>query len=129
MNWMNGLGVSLLEKGLDGTWARQVATLDNLGNYETPNYKKKVVSFESQLQAAMEDRRPTTRTERANAVRATSPMTGVDRTLTLRDDGNNVDVEAENISLARAQLQYSTYTQQLNSYFTRLRTAINGAAR
>lgn len=129
MNWMNGVSTSLLEKGLDGTWTRQKATQANLANYETPGYKKLVVDFGSQLRDALTDRKNRTSSERARDVLSADPVVSVERTLTLRADGNNVDIEEEGVELARAQIQYAEYTRQLSDHFTRLRNAISGTSR
>jgi len=47
-----------------------------------------------------------------------------DNKTTMRHDGNNVDVEAENVALARNIVYYYTLTEQMNSEFARLGMAI-----
>lgn len=53
-----------------------------------------------------------------------SPVVSQNDDLTMRMDGNNVDVEAENVALARNTIYYYTLTQQMNSEFSRLGMAI-----
>lgn len=53
-----------------------------------------------------------------------SPVVSKNDNLTMRMDGNNVDVEAENVALARNTIYYYTLTEQMNSEFTRLGMAI-----
>lgn len=129
MNWLDSVSTSLLQKGLDGTWARQNATLNNLSNYETPGYKRQYVTFEEELREAALSRKGDSLRERVSNIKDTSPFTGTDERLTLRADGNNVDIEEENVELARAQLQFATYTRQLSDHFSRLRYAISGGTK
>ena len=53
-----------------------------------------------------------------------SPVVSQNDDLTMRMDGNNVDVEAENVALARNTIYYYTLTEQMNSEFSRLGMAI-----
>ncbi len=53
----------------------------------------------------------------------TAQVTKNDKT-NMRYDGNNVDVEAENVALARNTVYYYTLTEQINSEFARLGMAI-----
>ena len=53
-----------------------------------------------------------------------SPVVSQNDDLTMRMDGNNVDVEAENVALARNTIYYYTLTEQMNSEFARLGMAI-----
>lgn len=61
---------------------------------------------------------------RAQALADVSPVVLKNDNLTMRMDGNNVDVEAENVALARNTIYYYTLTEQMNSEFTRLGMAI-----
>jgi flagellar basal body rod protein FlgC len=49
-----------------------------------------------------------------------SPVVIQNNNSTMRMDGNNVDIEAENVELARNTIYYYTLTEQINSEFTRL---------
>jgi flagellar basal-body rod protein FlgB len=40
-------------------------------------------------------------------------------------DGNNVDIESENVKMAQNSLYYNTLMEKLNSELRRLRTAIS----
>ncbi|HWR21896.1 MAG TPA: flagellar basal body protein [Feifaniaceae bacterium] len=53
-----------------------------------------------------------------------SPVVSQNDDLTMRMDGNNVDIEAENVALARNTIYYYTLTEQMNSEFARLGMAI-----
>jgi flagellar basal-body rod protein FlgB len=128
MNWLDSVSSSLLTKSLDGLWARQQAIQENIANYETPGYKKKTVSFEEELANAISNRKQT-RLETIQKVKQTGISERIVEEENLRADGNNVDVDKENIELARAQLQYSMAIRQLNDYYSRLRIAITGGVK
>ena len=44
---------------------------------------------------------------------------------TMRLDGNNVDIDAENAELAKNEIYYNTLVEKINSEFSRLKMAIN----
>lgn len=129
MGWMDNVSMNLLEKSMDGLWDRQKAISDNIANYETPGYKKKYVSFEQELERALTDPDNKTKSDKVADIRDSKAFTGVVKDETMRNDGNNVDIEEENIELARAQLQFSLVTMRLNGKFSSLRYAISGGAR
>ncbi|MEG2813229.1 MAG: flagellar basal body rod protein FlgB [Oscillospiraceae bacterium] len=129
MNWMDNVSMNLLEKSMDGLWDRQKAISDNIANYETPGYKKKYVTFEQELKNALYDKKNDTRKEMVTDIRNSKAFTGVIKDETMRNDGNNVDIESENVELARTQLQFSLATMRLNGKFSSLRYAISGGAR
>ncbi|MEG2428969.1 MAG: flagellar basal body rod protein FlgB [Oscillospiraceae bacterium] len=129
MNWMDNVSMNLLEKSMDGLWDRQKAISDNIANYETPGYKKKYVTFEQELKNALYDKKNDTRKEMVADIRNSKAFTGVIKDETMRNDGNNVDIESENVELARTQLQFSLATMRLNGKFSSLRYAISGGAR
>lgn len=123
MDWFNSLSTGLLQKNLDGLWLRQQVISDNIANMETPGYKSKVVSFEDELKEAL---------SASDARKAREILAGATPAVTetedesLRLDGNNVDVEAENIDLARTQLNYYLSLRSLSDEFSRLGIAITG---
>ncbi|HHZ01798.1 MAG TPA: flagellar basal body rod protein FlgB, partial [Tissierellia bacterium] len=43
----------------------------------------------------------------------------------MRLDGNNVDLEKENLQLAQTQLQYMYTVTEINSYFAKLKSVIS----
>lgn len=128
MNWLNSLSASLMNKSLDGTWIRQKAISDNIANFETPGYKRKYVTFEDELKKVLSQTN-LKKTEISNNIRNQKINMGVATDEVTRADGNGVNIEFENIELARAQLQYRAVSQQLSSQFARLRSAISGGAK
>lgn len=123
---MELLGNSFLlsEKVMNALWEKQRVIADNIANNDTPGYKSSYVTFEDELR---------TRLGRASGREAvqksieTSPVT-VHRSTTesARLDGNNVQVEAEYLELARTQLQFDYQVKAFNSDLAQLRTAVKG---
>ncbi|XOQ49343.1 MAG: flagellar basal body rod protein FlgB [Eubacteriales bacterium] len=127
MDWLNNVTSSLLSKDLDGLWVRQKEISNNLSNLETPGYKSRNVSFEDQLQSLMSNSYKNDM-EQINEINKVQPRTTISDDLSMRLDGNNVDVEKENIELARTQINYWYSLRTLSDYFARLKTAIDSKA-
>lgn len=125
MEWFSGVGLSLLQKSLDGLWTREQAISNNLANYETPNYKRQYVSFEEELIRQVEGNSGTG-LQTARAIQNSEIYLGQSENEMQREDGNSVDVTYENIEMARTQINYDYSSTVLNDYFSRLRTVING---
>lgn len=118
----NTLSASM-SKSLDGLWTRMEVTSDNIANFETPNYKRKVVSFEEQLSFAINNN--DSKADRVDDIRSTFATTREEVNERYRMDGNGVDLEEENLEMARATYQYMYAQRVLNDHYTRLKTAIN----
>lgn len=128
-------GVDLLQKGLDAAWLRNEVITNNIANAETPNYKSSSVKFETLFKSAIEDADGGFHTKRTRdkhlsfsddmMVDDVAAVVEKNSDSTMRMDGNNVDIEAENVELARNTIYYYTVTEQINSEFTRLSMAIN----
>ncbi len=120
---MNNTSMKLLEKSLDAVWLRQQVIANNIANAATPGYKSQHLEFEEllekQIQKAGADEKDV-----QNAVEKVEPRLIRDENTTTQEDGNNVDLDYENIEMARAQMQYSYLTSSLNSQINRLKYVI-----
>ncbi len=124
----NNVSLNLLTKNLDGLWLRQKITMDNIANYSTPGYKSKFVDFESQLRDKIEDilSNDNIKTSLLNdEIENSRVIVGENDSQSFRLDGNNVDLEKENLELAKTQLQYMYTVTEMNSYFSRLKSVIS----
>jgi flagellar basal-body rod protein FlgB len=132
----NDVTARLLEKALDGLSLRQKAITNNVANVDTPNFKSSEVTFEQDLQAAIRrgpasDELALTTTSdlhignsgRVNVDDVRPRSTQLLHT-SLRNDGNNVDIDREMTRLAETQLFFQTATQLVNVKFNQLKTAI-----
>ncbi|MBI3974215.1 MAG: flagellar basal body rod protein FlgB [Chloroflexi bacterium] len=130
----NDLATRALEKALDGLSLRAQAISNNVANVDTPNFKTSEVTFERDLQAALNRRPeglPLSRTDEQHigglmpiSVDRVQPKAVPILNSTLRNDGNNVDVDREMSRLAETQLSFQATTQLLNVKFRQLMQAI-----
>lgn len=121
---------AILQKALDGTWQRQRAISNNIANHETPGYKAIKVDFENSLGQEirkLENSIPTKEriTESLEALKDSEINVYSDESTSNRADGNNVDMELENIEMAKTQIQYQYLTRSMTDMFSRLRYAIS----
>ncbi len=121
---------AVLQKALDGVWQRQRAISNNIANYETPGYKAKKISFENTLDREVKNLAATGQS-RASIEDMKSKIDGLQFRQTdsdntsARADGNNVDLDAESIDMAKTQLQYQYLTRSFSDGIARLRYAIS----
>jgi flagellar basal-body rod protein FlgB len=123
----DSLTTAVLQRALDGAWQREKAVAANLANHETPGYKAIKVNFEDALDRAVRDRAAVSGRNYMSvleSVRDTDISVYEDRTYSERADASNVNLEEENIEMAKVQLQYDYLTRQITDTFSRLRYAI-----
>ncbi|NLK64191.1 MAG: flagellar basal body rod protein FlgB [Tissierellia bacterium] len=121
----NSVNLNLLNKTLDGLWLRQQTTMENIANYSTPGYKSKIVDFESLLSANLKNIYGKTSFDINEQIRSSKVIIEESDDLSMRLDGNNVDLEKENLQLAKTQLQYMYTITEINSYFSKLQSVIS----
>lgn len=119
-----------LQFALDGLATRQRVTASNVANVDTPRFKASAVRFETSLRRAI---------ERATApIKVDAPPLAEDRVAievvpvagtTLRNDGNNVDIDQEMVRLAQTQIGYSAVTQLVSGRLALLRSIITEGRR
>lgn len=127
MDFLTGNSVLLSQRGLDFLWKKQAATLDNIANDDTPNYKAKYVTFEEELRLKLNSvETGGTKSSFREQIINSKIKTKVSDNESARADGNNVNVDVESTELARTAIQYQYMLSSINSDFTRLRTAIKG---
>jgi flagellar basal-body rod protein FlgB len=136
MSWLFSSNLTLLERSLDAAALRNKAISNNIANVDTPGYKRSYVTFEETLQQALSSETLPTRkthekhldleTASASQVR---PQMHTDRSTSLRNDGNNVDIDVEMTNLAINQLQYNALVQRINGQFSKLKYAISEGKR
>ena len=126
MNLMFGNSISMTSKSLDFLWAKQLTIAHNLSNVDTPGYKSKYVTFEDEYQNRLKLARATGNASRTRSIIENSFYTVNETESSARLDDNNVNADAEEVEMARAQLQYQYVLQAINSDFSRLRSVIKG---
>lgn len=113
---LDRLANQAMESGMDALWMKVRAHTDNIANYSTPNYKAKRVDFHEVFESVSENQ------SGKMVLRAT---VSTDDDTEARVDGNNVNMEYEQLELWKAQAQYAALTQKINSDYANLRTVIN----
>ena len=124
--------IDMMQRGLSAAWTRNAIIRNNIANIETPGFKASVLEFESVLAKSLRGRGFVgTRTHEGHRALGTAnvdsvrPMIYQSRDLSMRADGNNVDIESENVRLARNSIFYNTLMEKMNSEIRRLRMAIS----
>jgi flagellar basal-body rod protein FlgB len=102
-----------IQAELDGLAARQRITAQNIANADTPGYLAGRVDFEDSLRNAIAQGDPT---QTQISTRTSLDATNV--------NGNNVNVDDENISMIDTGLRYQLATESMNNKFRILRDSI-----
>ncbi|MFL0195482.1 flagellar basal body rod protein FlgB [Clostridium sp. WILCCON 0269] len=118
---------TLLEKGLDAASERSKAISDNIANINTAGYKRKYVTFEESLKNSMYDLELKTDNERHIKLGSDygEIETKTDNSGSMRQDGNNVDIDVEEVNQAANTLMYNALVSQANSKLSMERYVIN----
>jgi flagellar basal-body rod protein FlgB len=131
-----GGNITVLENSLGAAALRQRVAANNIANVNTPGFKKSDVVFEDMLREAMTGNSASVqvRTHEKHLSKKKSfgeitPQIVTSTATAMRNDGNNVDVEAEMAQVAKTSLYYNALAQQLSSKFAALKTAMNQGGR
>lgn len=119
--------INVLDKAADASWLRNEALSNNIANATTPNYKRQDVAFESELRKALGDSRYQSMDSKVHNAKKSRlrPQVYTDYgDYSYRLDGNNVDIENENVMLAENQLKYQGLMASINQEFQNLETVI-----
>ncbi|KJR45790.1 Flagellar basal-body rod protein FlgB [Desulfosporosinus sp. I2] len=128
--WLDGPVLNVLQKGLEASSVRQQVLSNNVANIDTPNFKRSDVDFQAVLGTALGE------TSGVLPMKLTVPKhlrgleegngSGIvtDRETTLRNDGNNVDVDREMTYVAENGLYYNSLTRTISSQLGLLRMVL-----
>ena len=121
--------IDVLNSAANSTWLRNEVISSNIANVDTPNYKRKDVSFATYLNSALggTDYTTSTLTQRVKNVDLSNVNSTVytDNTdLSYRSDGNNVDIETENVELASNQIMYNALIDSMSNEFSRMKSVL-----
>ncbi len=119
--------VNVLDRAADASWLRNEAISNNISNVDTPGYKRQDVAFESVLKSALGRSRYETTDAKVADIKSNrlSPRVYTDyANYSYRLDGNNVDIENENVMLAENQLKYQGLITSINQEFANLKAVM-----
>ena len=108
----------VLEAGVQLSWMQQKLSTQNIANIETPGYKAKSLTFDGVLSAVNDN-------PNASEIRQINASVSTDDSLSLQPDGNNVNLEAESVSLYKAYAQYSTLLGRISGEFNKYNYVLN----
>jgi len=107
----------LLKKSLDASALRGKVIANNIANINTKNYKELSVSFEDTLNGNMNA--DTLKTDNSKHIQTASASGEIsvqrDENTSMRQDGNNVDIDLEMSNQAANELMYDALVSQVNS--------------
>ncbi len=113
-------------RALDAAAMRHQASAHNLANVNTANYKRQEVVFENRLTSALSRSKDSSGRTMGEAVSSVRPQLISINTTSSRPDGNNVDMEAENVNMAINTLKFEAISQNVGGFFAALKSVING---
>ena len=128
--WLDTPNLRILEKGLDATALRNRVLANNIANVDTPGYKRSDVDFEAILGAELgqESDRLALKTSSPRHLPGLESGQGnavvTDERGTMRNDGNNVDVDREMTRVAENTIQYNSTIRALSSQLAILRMVV-----
>ena len=104
--------VNVLTKAADASYQREAILANNISNVDTPGYKRKDLNFEGVLSSELDTSKLTANvyTDHSN--------------YSYRMDGNNVDIDTENVELASEQIKYEALTSSISSQFSRMKSVL-----
>ena len=126
MEGFYGNGIALSEKVLDYLWARQSVSLNNLANVDTPGFKSQYITFEEELGKRITEANKGRRSARQSvydAIGASQSWLNTTWDESSRLDGNNVDMDQEQVEIVRTAYQYQYVLNSITNDINRLRSA------
>lgn len=115
--------INVLDKAADASWKRNDAIANNIANATTPGYKRQDVSFEAELRKALGFNSGKEMDFKVGDIDL-SQLEGTPyidaEGFSYRLDGNNVDIDTENVRLAENQLKYQGLMSSITAEFQNL---------
>ena len=123
--------LKLLEMSLDASVKRRDVIANNIANVDVPGFKRSEVAFEAELRRAIESQRSVKEDEplqttlpghiarrQPRRIDDVRPVVHTDYNSTMRNDGNNVDIEDEVMKMVRNQLHFSLIADRISGKFS-----------
>lgn len=123
--------INVLDKAADASWLRNEAISNNIANVDTPGYKRQDVTFETELVRNLNKVEYDTMDARVYNMKLSriEPRVYTDASAySYRLDGNNVDIDTENVYMAENQVTYNGLMQCIKSEFANLKAAMGSGS-
>ncbi len=119
--------VDVLTKAADASWTRESVINNNIANVSTVGYKRQDIDFQSVLREELGNCKHKSLDNKINELDIGDLNAQIytdSANYSYRLDGNNVDIDTENVELASEQIRYDALTTSINSEFSRMRAAL-----
>ena len=127
----------LLERSLDTESLRKKVIADNIANVDVPHFKRSEVNFESELNRVLKEKDknseklPAVLTDERHIpfyvdkdIRAVAPRVNLDYNSSMRNDGNNVDIEKEMVDSSKNMMRYNALVSGLNHNYKMIKMVL-----
>ena len=114
------------EKMADYLWQKQQVTLNNIANVSTPGYKAQYVSFQDELKSRLDFDKDGRFSEIRGDIYDTPIMVHTKSNESSRLDGNNVNMDVEQVELASTTIEYKMAVSSISNDLMRIKSAIKG---
>ena len=121
--------INIMDKAADASWTREALLTNNLANVDTPGYKRADLDFASVLKRELKTFKYIPLDKKVRALNRDLGVLSVEpytdsANYSYRLDGNNVDVDTENVELASEELRYEMLTTAINEEFSRFKSVL-----
>lgn len=119
--------INVLEKAADASWTRENLIANNLANASTPGYKRQDIDFQTTLKNELSNFKYTSldkKVDRMDLSKLKASVYTDNENYSYRLDGNNVDIDTEQVELASEQIKYQALTSSITSEFQRLQSVL-----
>ena len=107
----------LIEASIDALWLKKQVISNNIANIDTPNFKASQVRFETVLERSAANPNRNVETLQVQIQQ--------DRSTSINPNGNNVNLETEQLALWETYAHYSFLVQNMSKRISNLRYVIN----
>jgi len=118
---LNDNHFKIMQASVDALWIKQRVISNNIANIDTPNFKASQVSFRHVLHKKNQAHHQSLSKIQIDIHK--------DETISQRLDGNNVDLEKEQLALWETYAHYSYLTQNMSKSIQNLRYVINNTGK
>lgn len=128
-------GIGRLQTALDVASARHTVIASNIANIDTPGYTAKVINFQDAFQGALNGgglgMKRSVEKHLSGMASAGSMSAYVKDQVnnSMRNDGNNVNIDTEMMALSQNNILYNMAAQLIGSQFNSLKYAISEGRR
>lgn len=126
MSGIDSTTYSLIKRGMDVTTLSGKVINNNISNVNTKNYKRQYVNFDEALQNEVSKDLMRKTNSKHLGISSTDMEVKRDKASSMREDGNNVDIESEMTSAASNSLMYDALVKEANSRFNMRSSVIKG---